>query len=154
MSRCVRCGRPLRSPSSIRRGAGPACAKLLLRQVGVEGRIPRGWSASSDERVQRLLGMGDQVDALVTTHGQSADRVSATPQPTRITATDAKRLMMDAGVPARHRELLLSRLPHVTREYRFSNGGEELETRRTRTVVGRLFQVEDVERDCGVHGES
>ncbi|WP_374952855.1 DUF6011 domain-containing protein [Alicyclobacillus acidocaldarius] len=32
MSTCVRCGRPLRSPSSIRRGAGPACAKLLLRQ--------------------------------------------------------------------------------------------------------------------------
>ncbi len=146
MSRCVRCGRQLRSPSSIRRGAGPACAKLLLRQVGVEGRIPRGWSASSDERVQRLLATGDRVDVPVSTHDRSSDIGVATRQSARITATDAKRLMMDAGVPARHRELLLFRLPHVTREYRFSNEGEELETRRTRTVVGRLFRVEDVER--------
>lgn len=116
MSRCVRCDRPLRSPSRIRRGAGPACAKLLLRQVGVEGRIPRGWSASSDERVQRLLTTGDRVDASMSTHGQSSDTVAATRQPTHITATDAKRMMMDAGVLVRHRELLLSGLPHVTRD--------------------------------------
>lgn len=82
----------------------------------------------------------------MSTHGQSSDTVAAIRQPARITATDAKRIMMDAGVPARHREFLLSGLPHVTREYRFSNGGEELETRRTRIVVGRLFRVEDVER--------
>jgi len=135
MSRCVRCGRPLRSPSSIRRGAGPACAKLLLRQVGVEGRIPRGWSASSDARVQRLLTTGDQVGAPVSTHDQSSVRVAATSQPARITATDAKRLMMDAGVPARHREFLLSRLPHVTREYRFSNGGAHI----SRPFFGLVF---------------
>ncbi|WP_148213722.1 hypothetical protein [Alicyclobacillus acidocaldarius] len=82
----------------------------------------------------------------VSTHGQASAASAATQQPTHITATDAKRLMMDAGVPARHREFLLFGLPHVTREYRFSNEGEELETRRTRTVVGRLFRVEDVER--------
>ncbi len=59
--------------------------------------------------------------------------------------------MMDAGVPARHRKLLLSGLPHIPREYRFSNGGEELETLRTRRVVGRLFRVEDVERAVAEH---
>ncbi|WP_394295641.1 DUF6011 domain-containing protein [Alicyclobacillus acidocaldarius] len=31
MAGCLRCGRLLRSPSSIQRGAGPACARLLLR---------------------------------------------------------------------------------------------------------------------------
>ncbi len=113
--------------------------------------MPRGWSAALGDRVQRLLTTGDQVGVSVSTHGQSSDTVAATRQPTRITATDAKRMMMDAGVPARHRELLLSGLPHVTREYRFSNGGEELETRRTRTVVGRLFRVEDVERAIAVY---
>ncbi|WP_304459339.1 hypothetical protein [Alicyclobacillus sendaiensis] len=82
----------------------------------------------------------------VSTHGQSSNTGVAASQPVRITATDAKRLMIGAGVPARHRELLLSGLPHVTREYRFSNGGEELETLRTRRVVGWLFRVEDVER--------
>ncbi|WP_237699868.1 DUF6011 domain-containing protein [Alicyclobacillus acidocaldarius] len=129
MSTCVRCGRHLRSPSSIRRGAGPACAKLLLRQVGGEGRMPRGCSASLDERVQRLFNAGDRVDAPTLTHSPSSNAVVATPQFARVTATAAKRMMMDADVPARHREFLLSGLPHVTREYGFSNRGEELETR-------------------------
>ncbi|WP_236011649.1 DUF6011 domain-containing protein [Alicyclobacillus fructus] len=72
MLRCVRCGRPLRSPSSIRHGAGPACAKLLLRQIGVEGRMSRGWSASSDERVRSLLTTEGQVGAAESSHRQTS----------------------------------------------------------------------------------
>lgn len=55
MTNYVRCTRTLRAEPSIRRGAGPVCAKWLLRQVGWTGRVPKGWSVVSDERVQRFL---------------------------------------------------------------------------------------------------
>lgn len=76
MTNCVRCARNLRAEPSIRRGAGPVCAKWLLRQVGWTGRVPRGWSAMSDVRVQRFLkrplvspDIPDEQAPIISTHG-------------------------------------------------------------------------------------
>ncbi|MDI9261094.1 ArdC-like ssDNA-binding domain-containing protein [Alicyclobacillus sendaiensis] len=76
MTNCVRCARNLRAEPSIRRGAGPVCAKWLLRQVGWTGRVPKGWSATSDVRVQRFLkrplvspDIPDEQAPIISTHG-------------------------------------------------------------------------------------
>lgn len=144
MTRCLRCGRPLRSRSSVLRGAGPRCAKLLLRQAGIDGRMPRGWSAASDTRLQELL--SETIPSLEVASSEIASRATAgSNRLAKITATEAKQMMV-GSVPARHRERLLSTLQYTTREYRFGNGGEEVETSRVRTVIGRLFKLEDVER--------
>jgi len=41
MTNCLRCALTLRAEPSIRREAGPVCAKWLLRQVGWTGRVPK-----------------------------------------------------------------------------------------------------------------
>ncbi|AEJ43710.1 hypothetical protein TC41_1790 [Alicyclobacillus acidocaldarius subsp. acidocaldarius Tc-4-1] len=76
MTNCVRCTRTLRAEPSIRRGAGPVCAKWLLRQVGWTGRVPKGWNVMSDERVQRFLkrplvspDIPDEQAPIISTHG-------------------------------------------------------------------------------------
>jgi len=76
VTHCVRCTRTLRAEPSIRRGAGPVCAKWLLRQVGWTGRVPKGWSVLADERVQRFLkrplvspDIPDDQAPLISTHG-------------------------------------------------------------------------------------
>ncbi len=76
MSNCLRCSRKLLAVLSIRRGVGPVCAKNLRRDAGLEPRIPRGWSALTDERVQRFLrrplvrtDVPDEHAPLMTTQG-------------------------------------------------------------------------------------
>ncbi|WP_049763289.1 ArdC-like ssDNA-binding domain-containing protein [Alicyclobacillus acidocaldarius] len=76
MTNCLCCARTLRAEPSIRRGAGPVCAKWLLRQVGWTGRVPKGWSVMSDERVQRFLkrplvstDIPDDQAPIISTHG-------------------------------------------------------------------------------------
>ncbi|WP_051663493.1 ArdC-like ssDNA-binding domain-containing protein [Alicyclobacillus macrosporangiidus] len=76
MSNCLRCFRKLLAVPSIRRGVGPVCAKNLRRDAGLEPRIPRGWSALTDERVQRFLrrplvrtNVPDERAPLITTQG-------------------------------------------------------------------------------------
>lgn len=73
---CLRCARALSAQPSIRRGVGPVCAKNLRRDAGLDPRIPRGWSAWTDERVQRFLrrplvrtDVSDEHAPLMTTQG-------------------------------------------------------------------------------------
>jgi len=65
----------------------------------------------------------------------------------RLSATNAKKLMGEYGVPAGHREAILQTLKHSTTSNSFSaQGRDELDATGSKEVIGREYSAVDVQK--------